>query len=263
MKALKYLQKVGAIPSYEAWDVLMSIVVIVTDFYSPDLTMEPDVLDWVQNASDNGDFESRCNAILFATSGDVRALFPHIYNKPVSFLKELLEELVDLRLKMYVFISDFTVDESDDGWFSEAYNDMVGLKGNKRFPSKASIIHSYCSGSLTDGGQEILANLAGTEKDFGKEINKIVESFSLYLSSGELVSVGSVEYVDERDNPFEGGFQAKLKLTVPGVDEPQECTLHWAPWPSAQTNSANQTVRFVCSGFTEMGRKEWFSLLGS
>jgi hypothetical protein len=261
MKALNYLQKVGAIPSYESWDLLMSLVVIVTDFFSPDLMVEPDVLDWVQDSESSDEFEDRCNAIVYATSGDVRALFPHIYDKPVPFLRDLLEALIDIRLRIYVFAAPSAKSHAKD-WFSENYNDMVGLKGDKRFPSKSTILHSYCSGSLTDGGQEILASIVGTKKDFEKEINKLQNSFSLFVSNGDTLSVNSVELCDERENPFEGGYQAKVKLTVPGVDEPQECTLHWAPWPSARTNSANQLVRSVCSSFTEMNRETWFSSLG-
>lgn len=258
MKALSYLQKVGAIPDYDKWDLLMAIVVIVTDFYSPDFIADPDVVEWVQEGDSDEEFEKRAEAVLYSTSGDVKALFPHICNSEVSFLKELLEVLIEIRLKVYSFIEGkpFIKDSAD---FASLYNEMVGLKGGSKFPSKSMILHSYCSGALTDGGQEILANLAGTEKDFAKQVGRLKSEFSLYVSTGERVLVLGTVDEDEKENPFEGGYQAKAKLLVPGIDEAQECTLHWAPWPTAKTKSVNSEVRAICQGFTDMNKLAWFA----
>lgn len=236
----------------------MSIVVIVTDFFSPDFMIEPDVVEWVQEYEDDKDFENRHNAVMFSTSGDVRALFPHICSQPPEFLKGLLEALIDTRLRMYC-LSNPSVNMGSKDWFVNNYNDMVGLKGGKRFPTKTSILHSYYGGSLTDGGQEILSTLAGTEKDFNKEIAKMHTEFALFISTTERARVGMVDFVPEKDNPFEGGFQVKVDLIVPGVDDPQLCTLHWAPWPTAKTKSANTEVRALCHSFTEMNRSLWLS----
>lgn len=258
MKALSYLQKVGAVPDYDSWDVLMAVVVIITDFYSPDMLIEPDIVDWVQQASDQGDFEERCNGIFYGSSGDVRALFPHICDKPAPFLKGLLEALIDTKLRIHCAINAPEQDVEGD-WFATTYNNMVGLKGKRRFPTKMSILHTYCSGALTDSGQEILSNLVGTEADFVKEVKKLQSDFALFVSEGELARTGFMEIEDEKPNPFEGGFQAKIDLIVPGVDDPQECTLHWAPWPTAKTKSFNTTVRAICQSFSDKNRELWIS----
>lgn len=258
MKALRYLQKVGAIPPYDSWDILMAIVVIISDFYSVPMLIEPDIIEWVQEAENDKDFKSRCDAIWFSTSGDIRALFPHIYDKPAPFLKSLLEAIVDLKVSIYRISNPAKIDQGKEQ-FAEDYNDMVGLKGNKRFPSKSAIIHTYCSGTLTDMGQEILSSLAGTEKGFNKEVEKLKNFFSFFVTSGELIRVVEMENKDERENPFDGGYQVEVKVQVPGVDEAQECTLHWAPWPTAKTKSANQIVRSVCDGFTSSSYSQWLS----
>lgn len=265
MKALKYLQKVGAIPEYDKWDVLMAIVVIVTDFYSPDMVMEPDVLDWVQQADSEEDFSERCDIVSYATSGAVKALFPFICDKPLPFLKGLLECLIDTKVRIFSVINmeDDEEEMAEGEWFATVYNEMVGLKGKKRFPTKSTILHTYCGGALTDGGQSILASLAGTEKEFTEQTKELQVAFASYLIEGERGQLSEVRYENEKENPFEGGYQVKVKIKVPGVDEPQECTLHWAPWPIAKTKSLHTEVRAICQGFSTVGREIFHSLLFS
>lgn len=269
MKALKYLQKMGAIPEYDKWDVLMAIVVIVTDFYSPDMVMEPDVLDWVQQADSENDFSERCDIVSYATSGAVKALFPFICDKPLPFLKELLECLIDTKVRIFsvIHMEDDKEDDKEEmmeeEWFATVYNEMVGLKGKKRFPTKSTILHTYCGGALTDGGQSILASLAGTEKEFTEQTKELQVAFASYLIEGERGQLSEVRYENEKENPFEGGYQVKVKIKVPGVDEPQECTLHWAPWPIAKTKSLHTEVRAICQGFSTIGREIFHSLLFS
>lgn len=259
MKALQYLQKVGAMPDYNNWDLLMALTVLCQELYSHDTMLEPDCLEWVQQSESDEEFLLKSDCVLYGTSGDVRAFFPHICKQPVPFLKDLIQVLLETRLALYAIADGDEFDTEDDDWFSSEYNDRVGLKGKKRFPSKSSILHTYCNGSLTDAGQEILANIAGTKMDFTNKIAKLYSEFSNFLVEQMSGVIEESEFESEFENPFEGGYEVKLSLRVPGVEEPQGCTLHWAPWPTAKTDSIYSEVRRICNVFNESQKEKWVS----
>jgi hypothetical protein len=258
MKALRYLQKVGAVPEYENWDLLMSLVVICNELYSPEVMVEPDVIEWVQASESDEEFIKRCDCILFGTSGDVRAFFPHIHKQPSSFLKELIEVLLETRLALFCICDGKNFNLDDEGWFINEYNNRVGLKGKKRFPSKSSVLHTYYSGSLTDVGQQILSEIAGTKVDFAAKISKMQSEFSSFLMEQQTAVIDEVEIKSEFGNPFEGGYEVCLTLKVIGSDELHKCTLHWAPWPTAKTKSTHLEMSNICNFFNNSQREKWF-----
>lgn len=262
MKALRYLQKVGAVPEYNNWDLLMSLVVICSEFYSPETLMEPDCVQWVQLADSDEDFVARCDSILYGTSGDVRAFFPHIHKQSPEFLRELIEVLLETRLILFSILEGKDFDPDNDKWFTDEYNFRVGLKGKKKFPSKSSILHTYFNGALTDAGQEILAELAGTKIDFTTKIAKLQSEFSSFLSEQQTAVVENVEFESEFGNPFEGGYEVCLTIRVIGSEGLQKCTLHWAPWPTAKTNSTHLEMSNICNFFNNSQREKWFSTKG-
>ncbi len=259
MKALQYLQKVGAVPEYSNWDLLMSLVVICNELYASEVMMEPDAIEWVQLAESNEEFKVRCDCIFYGTSGDVRAFFPHINKQSPELLKELIEVLLETRLAIFSIADGEDFDFEDDSWFTREYNDRVGLKGKKRFPSKSAILHTYYNGSLTDAGQEILSELAGTKIDFSEKIKKLQSEFSQFLSEEDTAAVESVEFESELPNPFEGGYEVCLSLRLPGVETLESCTLHWAPWPTAKTKSAYLEVKNICNFFNNSQKEKWFA----
>lgn len=259
MKALAYLQKVGAVPDYDSWDLLMSLVVISSELYSPDLVLEPDCIEWVQQSDSDEEFKLKCECLLYGMSGDIRAFFPHICKQPPSFLKELIQVLLETRLALFAMEDCEDFDTANDEWFTKEYNERVGLRGKKRFPSKSAVLHTFYNGSLTDAGQEIMAEIAGTKVDFTKKVAQLHTTFSNFLLEQLSGVIEEVEFESEFGNPFEGGYEIKIMLRVPGVEETQECTLHWAPWPTANTKSIYSDVRRICNSFNEAQREIWLS----
>lgn len=259
MKALNYLQKVGAIPDYNTWDLAMSLVVITRVLFGKEyaFTIDPSEVPWVHG--ENGDSsKERSECAFYGVSGDVRALFPHICNKDSDFLMELIKSLLEARVALHRVSESYQL-KLDDRDFVNSYNEMIGLTGNKKFPTKSSIFHHFFNGSFTDVGQEILSEIAGTKDDFRGQVSKINKDFLDFVYREFSAEITKTEMVFENGNPFEGGHQVKVSLRVPGAEEEEDVTLHWAPWPSAKTSSVRMDVIGICNRFNASQKEEWFT----
>lgn len=160
MKAISYLQKLGAIPQYNLWDIKMAIIVIADELFCEESVMEPDCVEWTQAVNhDHELFEQRCDLILYATSSNIPELMRVM--KPIEdrkLLIELIRELLELRLfffSMEIGMDPGDFDDSDEK-FTKLYNEFVGLRPSQQFDSKSQILQFYCSGSITEIGESAL-----------------------------------------------------------------------------------------------------------
>lgn len=258
MKALSYLQKVGAIPEYDTWDLAMSLVVITKVLFAEEyaFTIDPLEMPWV-HSGDKNTCAGRLECAFYGISGDVRALFPHICNKDSEFLTGLIKSLLEARVMLHGMSESFCVDLDNDEEFAEVYNDLIGLTGKRKFPTKSAVFHHFFNGAFTDAGQEILSEMAGTKDEFKSEVSKMSQDFSNFVSEEFSAEITKTEIVFESENPFEGGHQVRVSVRVPGGEE-DEITLHWAPWPSAKTKSVRNDVIGICSRFNASQKDKWF-----
>lgn len=160
MKAIKYLQKLGAIPKFDPWDLKMAIIVIADELYCEESVMEPDCLDWVQEVNEDMDlFNQRCELVLYSTSSNLEKLMETMEPiQDVSLLTELIQQLIELRLFYFSLESDSFPDgcQSEEEWFTKLYNDFVGLKPPQHFESRSEVFMFYYGGSLTPVGESAL-----------------------------------------------------------------------------------------------------------
>jgi hypothetical protein len=175
MKAITYLQKVGAIPEFDTWDLKMAAVVLTEELFCEDMVMEPDCLDWTQEVNqDHHLFNQRCNLILYGSSGNTQDLFLELLPiTDTNTLQGFIRELLDLRMFYYGLHKEVRGEDvssnSEEEWFINLYNDFVDMGSNEKFSSKSEILRFYYSGSLTEIGEKILK-----EKDLLKRTGKSI-----------------------------------------------------------------------------------------
>lgn len=176
-----------------------------------------------------------------------------------EFLQGLIRTLLEIRL--FYFSPDDPEGEEEE-WFTRSYNDFLDLKGNKRFPSKTAILHFMYGGGLLEAGQETMAELVGTEQDFMESVLRILTDFVRFATlESPSLGVREVKFQENGGNPFEGGPQVRLRLAKSGEEKTEECTLHWAPWPTAKSAGKSEDIIKLCKSFTESSRKNWFESL--
>lgn len=237
----------------------MSLVVITKGLYSPGIDLEPSQLFVDHSGQDDQEYDNFEDILFYAFSGDVKMLYPHVYNKSDDFLKSLIAVLLEVRVNLFCVAQGVEPNFEDKEWFVTCYNDLVGLTGNSRFPSRSTLLHYYFNGAFTDAGQDILSNLAGTKDDFKREVRDMIDSFRDFAYETGLFRVHVYTLEDESDNPFEGGYQVKLELLTSGSSSTHQCTLHWSPWFTAKTNSDNYAVRSLCNQFTNHHKEKSLS----
>lgn len=163
MKAITYLQNMGALPQFDLWDLKMAVIVIADELFSEELMMEPDCSDWVQSVNHNSElFKQRCDLIFYASSGNVKELVSVLLPlEDGKVIQGLIEELLELRLFLHSLYKGDSWDKAGnkDEWFVRLYNDFVEMNPPERFESKANILRFYYSGFLTEVGEKILKNL--------------------------------------------------------------------------------------------------------
>lgn len=163
MKAISYLQKLGAIPKYNLWDLKMSIVVIADELFCEEMVMEPDCVAWTQKAESSEEFEKRCDVIAYATTGNVPDLLSSLEGfNDVEELKELIEELLEIRLFYHSMFLEETGELKDlegEEWFVKSYNSLIGLGPKESFETRSHILRFFFSGALTEAGEELIKEL--------------------------------------------------------------------------------------------------------
>lgn len=160
MKAISYLQKLGAIPQYDIWDIKMAIIVIADELFCEEFVMEPDCVQWTQDVNHDHDlFEQRCDLILYATSSNLPDLMGVL--GPIEDRKTLIELIRELlEIRMFYFSMEIEMDPGDfdesDEKFTKMYNEFAGLKPSQYFDSKSQILQFYCNGAITEIGEAAL-----------------------------------------------------------------------------------------------------------
>lgn len=163
MKAITYLQNIGAIPKYEIHDLKMAVIVITSEFFMEEMMMEPDCVGWTQKASTTEEFAHRCDIIAYATSGNVPDLLRNLetLNDKVV-LQELIEELLEIRLFYFSMFSDQEGNPQDfqgEEWFVKSYNSLINLGPTESFTSSSHILRFFFCGALKEAGEEIVKEL--------------------------------------------------------------------------------------------------------
>lgn len=170
MKAITYLQKVGAIPEFDLWDLKMAAVVLTEELFCEEMVMEPDCLDWTQETNHDHDlFEQRCNLILYGSSGNTQDLFLEILPiTDTNTLQSLIKELLDLRMFYFSLHKEIQGENvsaaSEEEWFINLYNEFVEAAPQEKFSSKSEVLRFFYSGALTEVGEKILKEKNLTEK---------------------------------------------------------------------------------------------------
>lgn len=161
MKAITYLQNLGAIPQFQVRDLQLAVVVIVSELFDEGMMVEPDCVGWTQKQLP-GDgltaFSERCEIIAAATNGDLDSLLPLLRNlTDLEDLKDLIEELLEIRLFYFsLYKGAEPPSEDEDRWFVTMYNEMVSLNPQSEFETKSQILRFFFSGSLNEVGEMLL-----------------------------------------------------------------------------------------------------------
>lgn len=259
MRAIQYLQKVGAFPKYKSEDCLMAVITMTKSLFFPETITYPGSVKWVKGARDESEATNMSNAVIFSTSGDVRALYPHIYDKSVDFLRGLIETLIEISAYLCAQGDGYTLDLSDDNKVVEFYNDLLQLRGSNRFKSKSLITHLYCSGALSRSGEEVLGQVCGSREEFKGSLYGLYKSFSDFVKENSSLSVESFVLVNEDKNPLEGWPQVRVFLRDPRRGERDSCYLCWAPWNTARCDEGDTELSSLCERFNDRSAEGWFS----
>lgn len=167
MKAIAYLQKIGAIPEFNLRDLQLAVVVIASELFEEGMMVEPDCVQWTQQSSHDEEspwdcFSKRCEIIECATNSNLEGLVPLLSKVDnAGALKDLIEELIEIRLFYFSFFAeqDQPDQEADnDEWFVNLYNQLVGLSKGETFTSKSQILRFFYTGALSEVGNIILKN---------------------------------------------------------------------------------------------------------
>lgn len=168
MKAIQYLQNIGAIPKFDVHDLKMSVITISREFFTEEMMMEPDCVAWTQKAQSTEEFIKRCDVIAYATTGNVPELLSSLEGIDNSEdIRELIEELLEIRLfyhSMFLDESRNLTDLEGEEWFVQSYNSLVGLGPEESFPSKSQILRFFFCGALNEAGEEIVKEINGRGK---------------------------------------------------------------------------------------------------
>jgi hypothetical protein len=165
MKAISYLQRIGAIPDFNLKDLQLAVIAITGELFEKGMMVEPDCVQWTQDSSHDEDspwdsFSKRCDIIAHATEGDVEGLVPLISKvDSVHALKRLIEDLLEIRLFYLSFLTDedpLNQESHQDEWFVRLYNQLVALEKGEDFQTKTQILHFFYSGALTPVGENLL-----------------------------------------------------------------------------------------------------------
>ena len=163
MKAIQYLQNMGAIPRYDVRDLKLAALVICSEFFIEEMMMEPDCVAWTQKAESSEEFEKRCDVIAYATTGNVPDLLSSLEEfNDVEELKELIEELLEIRLFYHSMFLEETGELKDlegEEWFVKSYNSLIGLGPKESFETRSHILRFFFSGALTEAGEELIKEL--------------------------------------------------------------------------------------------------------
>lgn len=267
MKAINYLQRIGAIPQYSLWDLQMAVVVITDDFFNASTLVEPDCLEWVQSADSETLFLQRLNLIAFSTSGDVRALGPTLFSiSDTETLKELVRELIELKL-LHFALSNGDLEPynkvKDESWFVDSYNKLIEMPLAAQFVSKAQILAFYYSGSVREVGEAVLSRIAGPQEEFHKAIS-LMEAEVLDFLQRSGVKVTKIEQKYGKLNPYEGVPLKVLWVNLPGDSDDTAGELMWAPWATLRPQDEQKctnSFRELCDRFNKEQEGKWFSNL--
>lgn len=162
MKAIAYLQKLGAIPPFDPWDLKMSIVVIADELFMDEATYELDLSLADHPSKENlapKVLEQWSNLVQCSTKSDIPGLAKVLENiDDTEILVRAIEKLLELRLFYFSRELGVVGDRSlrDEKWFTMLYNDFAGLNLPTRFKSKSEIVQFYCSGAITEIGEKAL-----------------------------------------------------------------------------------------------------------
>jgi len=261
MRVSSFLEKVGAVKACDRKDLLMAIVFVANDFGPLRNGVDQGILLGLVEVKfrDYSEKVTAYDALIFATSGDVRALYPLVCNQKETFLKKIIESLLEIRVFLYALMNKLSFDNKRDADFVESYNDMVGARGDQRFVNKNEILRDYFSGSFTNAGEHIVSEVIGTPDRVVKDIAETQVKFSKHLLSYGDFFTDKIEFVSERSNPLEGGYVAKVTVREKGLNISHECTLHWAPWPMVKTSDDNLRMYDICSEFNETEASCWIN----
>lgn len=266
MKAISYLQKLGALPKCDIWDLQMAIITIADEMFSHSTIVEPDCLEWVQSAAgvegEGDSFEKRCNLILFATSGDVRALGPTLFSvTDEKVLEDLIKELLEVRLMFHGLSvggeESFNVSENED-WFVSSFNEMAGLPPSEFFQSKSQILRFYYSGALSEIGETVIKRMIGSLEGFMMTIQGMEMKLEKFITkAGGGITGGAFENLG--GNVLDGSHVRVIDVSFSGEEDFSVITLHWAPWPSVQIVEDNSSkLAALCAEFNDHCRSRWF-----
>ena len=257
MRALDFLERIGAIRKSSQWELMMSLVCITQEFNSLDDVIDPEFIEWVQESESMAEYELRCDAIMLSTSGDVRALYPLISVQTEHFLKSLISVLISIRVALFCREQGRDYSDKDDKDFVRNYNDMVSAGKENGFASKSEILKYYYSEELVETGKQIISQTIGSAAKFVKDVAIMQSFFASFVSLNSELVVSEVYFEDERKNPLEGGYQVRMILVDKEQKTTDSCTLHWAPWPNVKHDSKNKKVIEICSVYNQYKTREW------
>lgn len=263
MKVLKYLQRVGAVPRATKEDLLMSLVSIINDFFTPITTVKPETIPWVKEASSNKEeYQRRYDLLLLCTSGDIRAAFPAISQEDESSLQTLIEELLKVRMYIYALGKGQKVVPDTDEFFIECFNEMLGLEEGNCFVSKPQLMSFYYSDKMNPAGKAIIENELSSIDDIRMEVLESISNFVDSTPDGYKVDLAESFSLEVSDvELLHGGAAARITLLHEDSQTRKVCTLHWAPWPSAKTSSKDPVVVEMCESFTNRSKEKWLQTL--
>jgi hypothetical protein len=275
MKALQYLRKHNAAPALDRQVLLSTVIYFTNTFFNSHTIMEPDCLEWVQRGNwvEGGShelFDERCDLILYATAGDVRALTPFLVKQDDQTLYELFVELISL-LVMYQAMSEddspsYNYDHlKDPVQWAKLWNRYLGIEDKENlWDNKSQIIESLTTdGRYVENMQEIIESL--TEGILDKAF-ELATDFHKFMKTQEKVEEVGGAYELDQYSSIEGCHirVIDLALTNPEDDEFYSCLLYWAPHPRIDApEEAPEEIKEVCKAWSSKKRTEWFDGLTS
>ena len=276
MKALQYLRNFNAAPPLDRQNLLSTIIYFTDTFFNSHTIMEPDCLEWVQEGwrgegeGSHERFSSRCDLILYSTSGDVRALTPYLVKQDDQTLYELFIELIDI-LVMYQAMSQedlltYDFDKlKDPVYWAKLWNNFLGLENKtEQWDNKAQIIEAYTTdGRYEEDAQSIIETL--TDGILDKAYELVVDFHKFMKTQTKVEEYGSA-YELSQYGSIEGDHIRVIDLALAtelhdNSKDPQyyTCLMYWAPHPRVDApEEAPDEIKEVCKTWSSKKRTEWF-----
>lgn len=225
--------------------------------------MEPDCSGWTQEVNyDHDYFERRCDALMYLTSGDMRAAYPFLKKIPKEDHVSLMLEVLDFTFFMMAIDKpnyDYDTWLEDDKTFVECWDEYFDYKSS--FKSRDDIIHHLCTNDLVkEAGEDLLHDMNCCDlSDWGEVDHTFYKYVNMVMGEDSYDGCGGAYDSDDPERPIvEGGSGRVVDYKFKDQETYDVGFVILSPFPGIRPKEdSSRTFKKLCESFNEEMRKEW------